>query len=698
MVHEMMHIDHLDNLVKVIGFIILSVYWFVPFVWLAYYLFCKDMEGTCDESVIQRLGSEYKKKYAEALLSCADVKNNLPICPVAFGISNSMKDRVQNVLNYKRSSFWRVLALIFLTAGVMVLCIPTKVENSINSKFKQIEEFNQKEAILWYEDLTHDGADETIAVYLDNSFINRKDSVKTIKIYSGQTDELIWEKYIRYEGGLYIYNNPLDGQAYLISWIEDISYNEYISFNEFYSEIDIYYLSENGDKTEPDDGALGDALNNAWFYDGCYNVGERLWNYYSTYLPILSDSYALIDTSKKYAENALYSTENNKVTAAVKNEDVLDRYFSILNYSEEPEIFYEDLTHDGIDDCIRKYTNIKYDDGTTDDKESRLWIISVYSGKTGQLVYVNSSYYDNLYIYHDPEDGQAYMMTTNALNDTLLLGGDIGEISFNYNVFSLTENRNKQIKKENDELIINYSNYNDSDFQKAADQFRRYNELIKSSYILNEAKGDSNIYDDYADSVTHEIDVEKKIEEIRNGIVSGEMEKTVWYEDLTNDGVDERIEVTFNALYPEYNNENIINVYSGQTDELIWCGQKKDNIAYNIYNDALDNRTYLLIWNTDSEYLENDHSYEDSFRYKIFSLTESGEEVVTISDKLSFIRAEREAEEKERIETFIKDLNEYLVKGYVLYSNNKSWGNDGSKQYLIKTEEILSEYLSAYFD
>ena len=123
--HEKMHIRHRDYLVKIIGFLVLAVYWFLPTVWVTWILFCRDMEAFCDESVIRELGQEEKKNYATALLNCAERKEKLPVCPVAFG-GAGMKERIKNVLNYKKSSFW-VTALLILVAVILVICfVPTR--------------------------------------------------------------------------------------------------------------------------------------------------------------------------------------------------------------------------------------------------------------------------------------------------------------------------------------------------------------------------------------------------------------------------------------------------------------------------------------------------------------------------------------------------------------------------------------------
>lgn len=121
--HEKMHIKNRDHLLKPIAFIILSVYWFNPLVWLAYYLFCKDLELACDEWVIWNLETEDKKAYAKALVMCSTERKFGSISPLAFG-ENAVKERIKNVLRYKNPTVL-VFAMIMVVVLVAVLCFMT---------------------------------------------------------------------------------------------------------------------------------------------------------------------------------------------------------------------------------------------------------------------------------------------------------------------------------------------------------------------------------------------------------------------------------------------------------------------------------------------------------------------------------------------------------------------------------------------
>jgi len=99
------------------------VYWFNPLVWLAYYLFCKDLELACDEWVIWNLETADKKAYAKALVMCSTERKFGSISPLAFG-ENAVKERIKNVLRYKNPTVL-VFVMVMLVVLVAVLCFMT---------------------------------------------------------------------------------------------------------------------------------------------------------------------------------------------------------------------------------------------------------------------------------------------------------------------------------------------------------------------------------------------------------------------------------------------------------------------------------------------------------------------------------------------------------------------------------------------
>lgn len=117
--HERAHLRRGDQLWKPLGYLILAAYWFNPLCWLAYILFCRDIEAACDEKVVRELGEGCKAAYSRALLACSTPKKLITACPLAFG-ETGVKARIRSVLNYKKPAFWLVLAAVLASIAVAV--------------------------------------------------------------------------------------------------------------------------------------------------------------------------------------------------------------------------------------------------------------------------------------------------------------------------------------------------------------------------------------------------------------------------------------------------------------------------------------------------------------------------------------------------------------------------------------------------
>ncbi|MBR2894297.1 MAG: hypothetical protein IKC03_01385 [Oscillospiraceae bacterium] len=121
--HEQAHIRRRDHWWKPLGFLLLTIHWFNPIMWLAYVLLCRDIELACDEKVIKEMGSEQRADYTQALVSCSVTRRTVAACPLAFG-EVGVKERVKSVMNYKKPTFW-VVALALVTCAVVAVCFLT---------------------------------------------------------------------------------------------------------------------------------------------------------------------------------------------------------------------------------------------------------------------------------------------------------------------------------------------------------------------------------------------------------------------------------------------------------------------------------------------------------------------------------------------------------------------------------------------
>ncbi len=120
--HEQTHIKHMDHITKMIAVVALTLHWFNPLVWIAFILFVKDMEMSCDENVIKQMDTDIRQEYSISLLRLAAGRKITLSTPLAFG-ENNTKARIKNVLNYQKPSFKiilvSVIAVIIVFVGLM---------------------------------------------------------------------------------------------------------------------------------------------------------------------------------------------------------------------------------------------------------------------------------------------------------------------------------------------------------------------------------------------------------------------------------------------------------------------------------------------------------------------------------------------------------------------------------------------------
>jgi len=122
--HERCHIRRWDHVWKPLAFLLLAVNWFNPVLWAAYVLLGRDMESACDEMVLKNATPSQRAAYSRALVACAAQPKMAAVCPLAFG-EVAVKERVKNVLNYKKPALWAVILLV-VAAAIIGVCLLTK--------------------------------------------------------------------------------------------------------------------------------------------------------------------------------------------------------------------------------------------------------------------------------------------------------------------------------------------------------------------------------------------------------------------------------------------------------------------------------------------------------------------------------------------------------------------------------------------
>lgn len=150
--HEQIHIKRKDHIIRMVSFLCVCIHWFNPLIWLAFFLSGKDMEMSCDEAVVRRIGNSVKKEYSMSLLSLASGERIVGGAPVLFGEGDT-KSRIKNVLNFKRpKKIAGVVAVILCAiAGVFLLGNPseeTEVVGGVEAEKEESIPQTEEEEIL----------------------------------------------------------------------------------------------------------------------------------------------------------------------------------------------------------------------------------------------------------------------------------------------------------------------------------------------------------------------------------------------------------------------------------------------------------------------------------------------------------------------------------------------------------------------
>lgn len=217
--HETAHLKRRDYLWKPIGFLLLSVYWFNPVVWLSYILLCRDIELACDEKVIRDMQTGDKKAYSEALLSCSVSQRMITACPVAFG-EVGVKKRIKSVLNYKKPAFWVILVALIASAAIGVCFMTDPVAEKEDKNIFSDEVMSIPDTVIienagkTYFEITQFSDIENIVFFLQNLELEKKDKVddntdlsyeNTIEI-KNESDDNIKIYFTSDEKNLWIYD------------------------------------------------------------------------------------------------------------------------------------------------------------------------------------------------------------------------------------------------------------------------------------------------------------------------------------------------------------------------------------------------------------------------------------------------------------------------------------------------------------
>ena len=134
--HEQTHIRRKDHWWKLLGFLLLTIHWFNPLIWLAYILLCRDIELACDGKVIKELDNAQRADYSQALVSCSINRRVIAACPLAFG-EVGVKERVKSVMNYKKPAFWLIILAVIVGIALAVCFLTNPRQATVYDIFEQ---------------------------------------------------------------------------------------------------------------------------------------------------------------------------------------------------------------------------------------------------------------------------------------------------------------------------------------------------------------------------------------------------------------------------------------------------------------------------------------------------------------------------------------------------------------------------------
>jgi beta-lactamase regulating signal transducer with metallopeptidase domain/ketosteroid isomerase-like protein len=202
LIHEQTHIHRKDHIIKTLAFLIVSIHWFNPLVWIAFILMSTDMELSCDERVLKLMNEDIKKHYANTLLSLATGKHILNGSPLAFGKGN-VKGRIKNVLNYKRPTFWVIavtlVAVIVVAVGLFTNPIKSKPDDNIltsrllQNKTEYVGNNSKVGAIISLLTFPKNIVYDSFELFTDSEpfaiTVNLKTDTETRNLYSGEANQ-----------------------------------------------------------------------------------------------------------------------------------------------------------------------------------------------------------------------------------------------------------------------------------------------------------------------------------------------------------------------------------------------------------------------------------------------------------------------------------------------------------------------------
>ncbi len=334
--HEKYHIHKKDHLIKAFAFLLLSIYWFCPFVWIAYYFFQKDMELRCDEAVLARADLETRKCYTNTLLAFASNNRKYLFSPVAFG-ENSTKERVKFSLKSHKFSLIVTIISIITIIIVGVVCLTDNKKNSVKET-ESTKTYTLQYGVYNYKSDVDSIIDSpSISVTKDSIYYSESPVMSMIHIYN--------EYYI--ENNIVYAKNQYDTLEFEIIDNDTIKLNNKLLDFEIQNESN--YNDATEDLAENIDIADGIYANDSGFQIEIRNGLLHYGNIWESHSPIKYDYH--IDNNIIFAQS-----ENESLEIVIVNQSKLkynDMFFVYDIYSAiDTSAYIAALSNDDIESAI----------------------------------------------------------------------------------------------------------------------------------------------------------------------------------------------------------------------------------------------------------------------------------------------------------------------------------------------------------
>ena len=371
--HEQAHIRRKDHWWKPLGFLLLTIHWFNPLMWLAYVLLCRDIELACDEKVIKGLSNEQRADYTQALVACSVNHRMIAACPLTFG-EVGVKERVKSVMNYKKPAFWVIIISVIVCVGVAVCFLTNPKQDSYTLRI-----------------VVPAGSQEKF-VYTDEEVSTIRNS---IKIWSGDglgdTEVLLSPvnktTETRYTATYLTHGMPVEFDAEKDTWFK-IGVNMQNSTNE---DIIVYVEVENVEVR------IVDEINSVieWF-DYLETPDEMKWD---GSLEISLTEFP--DVTFRWTYGEMLAVKGSKSTSLYTGMPIWNAYFC-------------DLTGDGLPELC---SSISWGSGMIDNR------VIIYDYANGVSYELSDRGYFDFTLRQDHQDGRLYVDKTKYHTDELVETG-----------------------------------------------------------------------------------------------------------------------------------------------------------------------------------------------------------------------------------------------------------------------------------